>query len=91
MLTLFTDFIAGGAGTFVAAGFGENLQNLIKSIIGPVFLAIVGVISLVFLIQRQIMQFVIFIIIAILVAALIYVPDMIRGLGEGAGGEISWN
>lgn len=91
MLTLFTDFIAGGAGLFVAAGFGENLQALIKSIIGPVFLAIVGVISIVFLVQRQIMQFVIFLVIAILVAALIYVPDMIKGLGEGAGGSISWN
>lgn len=75
----------------LAAGFGENLQGLIKSIIGPVFLAMVGVISIVFLIQRQLMQFVIFIIIAVLVAALIYVPDMIKGLGEGAGGEISWN
>lgn len=88
MLALFTDFIVN---YFVLAGLGENLQELIKSIIGPIFLAIVGVISIVFLIQRQIMQFVIFIIIAILVAALIYVPDMIRGLGEGAGGEISWD
>lgn len=75
----------------IAAGFGENLQSLIKSIVGPVFLAMVGVISIVFLIQRRIMQFVLFIIIAILVAALIYVPDMIKGLGEGAGGEIQWN
>jgi hypothetical protein len=75
----------------VAAGLGENLQELIKSIVGPIFLAIVGVISIVFLIQRQIMQFVIFIVIAMLVAALIYVPDMIKGLGEGAGGEISWD
>jgi uncharacterized membrane protein len=91
MLALFTDFLTSGANYFVMAGLGENLQELIKSIIGPIFLAIVGVISLVFLVQRQIMQFVIFIIIAILVAALIYVPDMIRGLGEGAGGEISWN
>jgi len=77
--------------TIVAAGLGENLQELIKSIVGPIFLAIVGVISIVFLIQRQIMQFVIFILIAMLVAALIYVPDMIKGLGEGAGNEISWD
>lgn len=75
----------------LAAGIGENLQALIKSIVGPVFLAMVGVISIVFLIQRRIMQFVLFIIIAILVAALIYVPDMIKGLGEGAGSEIQWN
>lgn len=77
--------------SILMAGLGENLQELIKSIIGPIFLAIVGVISIVFLIQRQIMQFVIFIIIAMLVAALIYVPDMIKGLGEGAGGAISWD
>ena len=91
MLALFTDFITGAANVFVLAGLGENLQELIKSIVGPIFLAIVGVISIVFLIQRQIMQFVIFIVIAMLVAALIYVPDMIKGLGEGAGGEISWD
>jgi uncharacterized membrane protein YoaK (UPF0700 family) len=90
MLTLFTEFMTSGANFMVGAALGENLQNLIKSIIGPVFLAIVGVISLNFLIQRQIMQFVIFILIAVLVAALIYVPDMIKGLGEGAGSEISW-
>jgi len=98
MLALITTFILGGAGFFVGlantivlAGLGENLQELIKSIIGPIFLAIVGVIAMVFLIQRQIMQFVIFILIAILVAALIYVPDMIKNLGEGAGGDISWD
>lgn len=91
MLALFTDFIANGAGYFVLAGIGNNLQELIKSIIGPIFLAIVGLISINFLIQRQIMQFVIFIVIAILVAALIYVPDMIKGLGTGAGGEIKWD
>jgi len=91
MLALFTDFITGAANYLVLAGLGNNLQTLIKSIIGPIFLAIVGVIAITFLIQRQIMQFVIFIIIAILIAALIYVPDMIKGLGQGAGGEIKWN
>ena len=93
MLTLFiTDYMANGATFFVgtAASFGTNVQGLIKSIIGPIFLAIVGVISINFLIQRQIMQFVIFILIAILVAALIYVPDMIQNLGTGAGQEIKW-
>ena len=90
MLTLFTDFMTTGANYMVGAALGTNLQNLIKSIIGPIFLAIVGVISLNFLIQRQIMQFVMFILIAVLVAALIYVPDMIKGLGEGAGNEINW-
>lgn len=90
MLTLFTDFMATGANLLVGASLGTNLQDLIKSIIGPIFLAIVGVISINFLIQRQIMQFVIFILIAVLVAALIYVPDMVKGLGEGAGSEIKW-
>jgi hypothetical protein len=82
MFALITSYIVG-------AEFGSNLQDLISSIIGPIFLAIVGVIALVFLIQRQIMQFVIFILIAILVAALIYVPEMIESLGSGAGGELT--
>lgn len=90
MLTLFTEFMATGANLMVGAALGENLQNLIQTIIGPIFLAIVGVISLNFLIQRQIMQFVIFMLIAVLVAALIYVPEMVKGLGEGAGKEIKW-
>lgn len=89
MLTLFTDFLSTGPSLIVGADFGSNLQGLIQSIIGPIFLAIVGVISLNFLLQRQIMQFVIFLLIAILVAALIYVPNMIASLGKGAGDELS--
>jgi hypothetical protein len=89
MLTLLTDFVSTGANFVVGAAFGDNLKDLITSIIGPIFLAIVGVISLNFLIQRQIMQFVIFLLIAILVAALIYVPEMISTLGSGAGTEIN--
>lgn len=73
------------------AGLGDNISKLIQSIIGPIFLVIVGIVSITFLMQRRMMQFLIFIIIAVLVAALIYVPDMVKGLGEGAGGAISWN
>lgn len=90
MLTLFAEVMASGANFTVGAALGTNLQKLIKSIIGPIFLAIVGVIALNFLIQRQIMQMVIFVLIAILVGALIYVPDMIKNLGTGAGKEIKW-
>lgn len=91
MLTLFTEFMNNGANYVVgAASLGTNLQSLIQSIIGPIFLTIVGVIAINFLIQRQIMQFVIFIVIAILVAALIYVPSMIQNLGTGAGSDIKW-
>lgn len=81
MLALFSDLI-------VAAAFGDNLANLIQSIIGPIFLAVAGIIAITFLIQRQMMQFVIFLVIAIGIAAIIYVPQMVESLGTGAGEEL---
>lgn len=81
MLALFSDLI-------VSAAFGDNIATLIKSIIGPIFLAVVGIIAMTFLMQRQMMQFLIFIIIAVLIAAIIYVPDMIKNIGNGAGNNL---
>lgn len=92
MLNLVNDLILSGTlDNFVAGNFGDNISKLIQNIIGPIFLAVMGVIAITFLIQRQIMQFVIFLVIGILVAALIYVPNMIKGLGEGVGQEVKWN
>ena len=82
MLALFSDLI-------VAAAFGDNLADLIQSIIGPIFLAVAGIIAITFLIQRQMMQFVIFLVIAIGIAAIIYGPQMVESLGKGAGEELS--
>lgn len=91
MLTLFTEFMATSTNVVLGAGIGTNIQNLIRQIIGPIFLAIVGLIAITFLMQREIMKMVIFIVIAVVVAALIYVPDMIQNLGTGAGNEIKWD
>lgn len=73
-----------------SSSFGNNIQKMLQNIVGPIALIIIGIIAITFLVQRQIMQMVIFLIIGVVVAALIYVPNMIKGLGEGAGGEISW-
>tara|TARA_B100001146_G_C16105460_1_gene401261 strand:- start:719 stop:997 length:279 start_codon:yes stop_codon:yes gene_type:complete len=92
MLTLFTDFVPQGVDLILAsATFGSNLQSLIQSIVGPIFLVVVAIIAFTFLVQRQIMQFVIFLIIAIVIAAILYVPSMIQNLGTGLGSEVTWN
>ena len=92
MLTLFTDFVPQGVDLILAsATFGSNLQSLIQSIVGPIFLVVVAIIAFTFLVQRQIMQFVIFLIIAIVIAAILSVPSMIQNLGTGLGSEVTWN
>ena len=83
MLALITDFI-------VAAALGDNLAALVKSIIGPIFLLAVGIVSITFLVKRQMVQFGVFLLIAVVVAALIYAPGFVQNIGTGLGGEVKW-
>lgn len=75
----------------VAASFGDNIAGLIKGIIGPIAIAVAGIMAINFLVHRQLMQFIIFLILAIGVAAVIYAPGFIKNVGEGAGNNIKWS
>lgn len=76
--------------SFVVAGFGENIAALIHDIIGPIFLAVMGIIAITFAVRRQLTQFLAFLLIGVGIAAIIYAPDFIKNLGEGVGGEVKW-
>jgi len=74
MLSLVNDFIVANA--------AEDLVNALKAYVGPILLLIIGAVSITFLFRRQISQFLIFIVIAILVAILFYAPDFITSIAQ---------
>jgi len=85
MLALINDLI-------VAASFGENLATLMQTIIGPIFLVVCGIMAFKFLKDQQMMQFIIFLVVAIVVAAIIYAPNFIKQIGSGLGNDsnLTW-
>lgn len=71
----------------------SGLVNSIRNFVGPIVLLVCGIAALTFLFQRQIMQMVIFLIIAVVVLAVFYAPDFIRSLGSSLGEsqrDIKW-
>ena len=71
----------------------SGLVNSIRNFVGPIVLLVCGIAALTFLFQRQMMQMVIFIIIAVVVFAIFYAPDFLRSLGTSLGEsqkDIQW-
>lgn len=71
----------------------SGLVNSIRNFVGPIVLLVCGIAALNFLYQRQIMQMVIFLIIAVVVLAVFYTPDFIQSLGSSLGEsqrDIKW-
>lgn len=62
------------------AGTATKLTKALTDFIGPILLAIIGIVALRFLFNRQVTQFIIFIVIAALVALLFYYPGVIKTL-----------
>jgi hypothetical protein len=71
----------------IAATFDPaNLVVSIRNILTPIFALIVGVVSIKFLLNRQLTQLIQFIGIAILVGALLFSPEIIQAMASwGAG------
>lgn len=65
----------------------ESIVSAIQAYVGPFLLLIIGIVALTFLFRREIMQFVIFLIIAILVAILFYAPGVIKAIAQAFTGE----
>jgi len=67
------------------------LVTSLKAFIGPILLAIIGIVALRFLFNHQIMQFITFVVVAILVGVLFYNPEIIKTIAnsfvKGAGGD----
>jgi hypothetical protein len=60
-----------------------GLVQYLQSLFGPLFLGIVGIVALFFLFTREITRFVQFMVLAILIAVVFYVPDIVRTLALG--------
>ena len=61
----------------------QNLVNYLQGLFGPLFLGIVGIVALFFLFTREITKFVQFIVLAVLIAVVFYVPDIVETLAKG--------
>ncbi len=65
-----------------AAFNGAGLRTMIQDLAGNVFLACLGLMSIVFLFQRQFVRLAEFGVIAVLVATFLYTPELWTGMGK---------
>lgn len=71
------------------ANAADDIVTAVQSYVGPIFLLIVGIVALTFLFRREIMQFVIFLVIAIVVAILFYAPGIVKSIAQQFTGEVN--
>lgn len=69
---------------FVVAAGTESLATGIRNFIGPILLLIISIVAITFLFKREMTQFVIFVVIAIVVALLFYAPTVVKNLAQSA-------
>lgn len=70
---------------------GKGLRDLIATFVGNIFMAGVGAVSLVFLFRREFVRFMEFLVLALLIGSLIYVPEVWIGLAKAVGKAIGAN
>lgn len=63
----------------------SSLVSTIRSFIAPIVLLVVSIFALTFLFKQQYTKMLGFIVIAIVVFAIFYVPEMLTGLGRSFG------
>lgn len=79
----------------VLAAGGDSLATGIRNFIGPLLMLTMGIVAMTFLFRREMTQFMIFLIIAIVVSIIFYAPGIISNLAKdvstqsGSGG--TWN
>jgi hypothetical protein len=76
--------------TALAAGndVGKNVGGLLKHYAGEVYGGIVGVISLMFLLNRRYTELAVFLFAAIVVAWMVFAPSDIAKAAEGIGKQV---
>jgi hypothetical protein len=74
----------------LAAGndVGHNVGHLLKHYAGEVYGGVVGVVSLVFLLNRRYTELAVFLFAAIVVAWMVFAPSDISKAAEGIGKEV---
>jgi len=61
----------------------KGLVAYLQGLFGPLFLGIVGIVAIFFLFSREITKFVQFIVLAVLIAVVFYVPQIVETLAKG--------
>lgn len=76
--------------TALAAGndVGKNVGDLLKHYAGEVYGGIVGVISLMFLLNRRYTELAVFLFAAVVVAWMVFAPSDIAKAAEGIGKQV---
>lgn len=83
--------ILSNVNSLVLAASGDSLATGIRNFIGPILMLVIGIVAITFLFRREMTQFMIFIVIAIVVAILFYAPDVIANLGQNINDETGLN
>jgi len=61
----------------------QGLVSYLQSLFGPLFLGIVGIVALFFLFTREITRFMQFMVLAVAIGVVFYVPDIVQTLAKG--------
>lgn len=64
----------------------SDILGNISNILGPLFLAGIGILALTFLAKKQMKRFIEFMILAVLVAVLFYDPGIVKNLANAIAG-----
>lgn len=67
---------------FVLAAGGDSLATGIRNFVGPLLMLTMGLVAMTFLFKREMTQFMIFLVIAILVCIIFYAPDILKNLAQ---------
>lgn len=60
---------------------GQSIADWMRRLVGPIFAIVVGTVAIAYLMTQQLSKLFQFMLIAIVVAALLFVPDLIQRLG----------
>ncbi len=61
----------------------SGLVSYLQTLFGPLFLGIVGIVAIFFLFTREIIRFVQFFVLAVIIAVIFYVPGIVQSLALG--------
>lgn len=61
----------------------SGLVSYLQTLFGPLFLGIVGIVAIFFLFTREIIRFVQFFVLAVIIAVIFYVPGIVQTLALG--------
>lgn len=80
LLALTNDFTA-----IIAASGADTLTTQIRNFIAPFLLLAISIAAITFLFKREMLQFLMFLVIGLAVAAVFYSPQLITSIGQNAG------